>query len=83
MEYELTEEMRFAEIQDRVARAAKTDGWVQECKARMEELEPAYQAIRGMLTPEQQELLDDYIAACEELEYSHIYVAYQLGREKL
>ena len=41
----------------------------------------AYREAVKDLTPEQIEAIENYIAACEEFEYAHIYVAYQMGRD--
>ena len=59
---------------------AKADPWYQECLAEVERREPEFQRIREKLTDEEQEALDLYIAACEELQYSCIYPAYELGK---
>ena len=48
---------------------------VSECSA----LEPAYEKLRSSLSPEEQDLLDRYISACEEVQYSLIFLARQLG----
>lgn len=52
-----------------------------ELLARVEALEPEYKRIKAALPPADQEILDDYIAACEELEYHRIFPAYQLGKQ--
>lgn len=51
-----------------------------ELLARVQSLEPDYLRISRTLSPEDQELLSDYIAACEELDFHRIYPAYQLGK---
>lgn len=51
-----------------------------ELLARVEKLEPEYLRICRMLSEEDREVLSDYIAACEELDYHRIFPAYRLGR---
>ena len=47
---------------------AKEHVWYQECLARVRALEPGFLEIRAGLSPEKQELLDRYIAACEAMD---------------
>lgn len=61
-------------------RRAALDPWAEKCRKRIEELTPGYRAILETLTPQQQEELQDYIAACEEYEHSLTLLAYELGR---
>ena len=54
------------------------------CLQRAEEVANQTEAYREAvkdLTPEQIEAIENYIAACEEFEYAHIFVAYQMGRD--
>lgn len=55
--------------------------WHRECSRRVSQLEAAFTRIRGALPSEDQEILDWYISACEELEYSCVFAAYAMGRE--
>ena len=64
---------------EKIALASRGDAWYQQCLADLQAKEPAFLAIRETLTEGQQEQLDAYIAACEELEHSKIYIAYELG----
>ena len=43
------------------------------------ELEPAFHQIRDKLSEEERDALDLYISACEEINYTYIRSAYQLG----
>ena len=52
----------------------------QNCLQDVQDTEPAFLAIRESLTPEQQEQLDAYLSACEELEHCLTLLAYQLHR---
>ena len=38
--------------------------------------------VRNSLSPEQRDIIDDYIAACEELDHILTGIAYTLGKEK-
>ena len=58
-----------------------TDSEYQRCLTRVKELEPVYLRIREMLEPEDQRLLEDYIAACGDLDDCVTVLAYQLGNE--
>ena len=46
----------------------------------LKEAEPAYLALLETLTPENQEILNRYIAACEALDDPLIFLAYQIGK---
>ena len=59
----------------------QNDPWHQECINEVQKRTAAYEALRNTLNPQQQEDLDLYIAACEELEHSAVFAAYQIGRE--
>ena len=59
----------------------QNDPWYQDCAKDVQQRTAAYEAICSTLTPQQQEDLDLYIAACEELEHTAVFVAYQIGRE--
>ena len=63
-----------------VLELAKTDGHYRECARAVARLEPDFLRIRKKLNPSEQETLDLYIAACEELSFSLIYPARQLGQ---
>lgn len=57
----------------------KSDINCQQCLAEVARLQPAFDLVRHKLSEADKDTLDLYIAACEELEYSHIYPAYILG----
>lgn len=64
-------------IEELMALAA-SDPWYQECLADVNAREPAFLTIRDTLTVTQQEQLDGYIAACEELEHSLVLLAHRI-----
>ena len=64
---------------DQLTELAGKDEWYQQCLRAVEEKEAVFLAIRDALTTEQQEQLDGYIAACEELEHALVPLAYRLG----
>ena len=64
-----------------VLRAA-ADEWYQKCLKDVKAREPDFLAIRGKLPLSQQQALDGYIAACEELEHALALLSYRLGQEK-
>jgi len=69
---------RFA---DELCLRCREDPWCRECSRVISDRTPAYENAVQHLTPEQRKAVEDYIAACEEMEYSRVYVAYALGRE--
>ncbi|MBO5891875.1 MAG: hypothetical protein J6Q30_04090 [Oscillospiraceae bacterium] len=58
---------------------AENDKQYQEALDRVKRLEPAFLAIRKSLSPEQQRILDDYIAACEALDQCQTFLAANLS----
>ena len=60
---------------------ASTDKWYQQCLQEVRALETEFLEVRATLTPEQQDALDRYIAACEELEHALTQLAYHLGQK--
>ena len=62
-------------------RRSLENSWCLERAGDVADTVEAYtQAVKD-LTPEQQEAVERYIASCEELEFSLVYIAYALGRE--
>lgn len=59
---------------------ARKDPWCQARAKKIDEFEPGYLALRKKLTAKEWNDLEMYIAACEEMKYSYIYPAYELGR---
>ena len=74
--------MKNEEILQEVLFRSKEDSWCRECRQRIQKYEEAFFAIRGKLSETEQEQLDLYIGACKAWCESHIFVAYQLGRER-
>lgn len=60
---------------------AAADPWYQECLSDLHAKEPAFLAIRNALPEAQREVLDAYIAACEELDFSVLQIACSSGGE--
>ena len=52
----------------------------QHALQKLKDAEPDYLAIWETMTPENQEILERYIAACEALDDPLIFLAYQIGR---
>ena len=73
--------MENLRILEEVMRRSRDDPWCRECLAAIEEYEEAFHAIRDRLSAEEQEQLDLYIGACEAWCESHIFVAFELGRD--
>ena len=65
-----------------LADRSRQDPWYQTCLSMVQEREAEYLALRKTLPEAQQEILEDYLAACQELEDSLVLLAYQLGREQ-
>ena len=66
---------------DELARRCLENPWCRKWSREVTNRTPAYAQALETLTPQQREAVEDYIAACEELEYSRSFVAYALGRE--
>ena len=71
------------ELNKLIALRANADEWYQQCLAEVKNRETAFLNIREMLAENQREQLDAYVSACEELEHSKIYIAYEIGKLKL
>ena len=67
---------------DEVYALAKEDAWCIQCRKQVEAAEPAYLQLRERLCLEDQEALEKYISACEELRFSLVPITYELGRSK-
>ena len=72
--------METTKWMDELVRMAKADPWYQEWLAKANSLETEFRRIRDALPKEDQNLLDDYISACEELDNSMTLLAYHQGR---
>ena len=66
---------------DELARRCLENPWCRKWSREVDNHTPAYAQALETLTPQQREAVEDYIAACEELEYARIFVAYTIGRE--
>lgn len=73
--------MEHLKMIEEVLRRSKDDPWCRECLADIQKHEEAFLAIRDRLTEAEQEQLDLYIGACEAWCESHMFVAFELGRE--
>lgn len=62
-------------------RMEQNDPWRQECLARVKDLTADYEEACAVLTVQQRQVVEDYIAACEELEHASIFLAYSLGKK--
>lgn len=56
------------------------DSDYQQALQRLNAAEPDYLALLETMTPENREVLERYIAACEAMDDPLIYLAYQIGR---
>ena len=73
--------MENLRIREAVFQRSKTDPWCRECLAAVQKYEEAFHTIRSRLPEEEREQLDLYIGACEAWCESHMFVAFELGRE--
>ena len=72
-------EMWNSEISRRAAASAEGDAFYQELLQECEEKEAVYKKITAILPEERRELIEGYIAICEDLEYRMTQLAYELG----
>ena len=70
--------MNTENLWSKLGELADQDLQYQQALERVSTLEPAYLAIKGTLTPEQQQTLDDYITACEVLDECQLWLALRL-----
>lgn len=73
--------MRNDELLHPILQRAAKDEWFQKCWKFTADEESRFGVVRDALTAEQQESLDKYLAAREELALSMVYAAYALGQE--
>lgn len=69
------------DVERRIAAIAKEDHLYCELLDRCSVLSADYHRIRCSLSDEDQDLLEMYISACEELEYQRACIAYILGTQ--
>jgi len=65
----------------RIIEKTKTDFRYQECYQALQKTEEEFLQIRDALPPEQREQLNNYISACEEMDYIMLRLAYLVGKE--
>ncbi len=73
--------MKDQELLQEVLHRSKNDPWCRECLECVQKYEQAFLTIRNTLTEKEQEQLDLYIGACEAWCESHMFVAFELGRQ--
>ena len=54
---------------------AKQESWYSQCLRVYQEREAGFLEIRSRLPPQEQEILDLYIAACDELQFTLVHLA--------
>ena len=52
----------------------------QKLLAELEQAELKYQEVLAKLSPEDQKIVENYIALCEDVEYQKTHTAYKCGR---
>lgn len=67
---------------DQVKEALRLDAEYQKLVADCARAAECYEEVVGKLTEEEQRIIEDYIALCEEVEYQWTYTAYRCGRLK-
>ena len=68
------------ELWRRLVLMMEQDADYQQALQRLKEAEVDYLALLETMTPENREVLERYIAACEAIDDPLIYLAYQIGR---
>ena len=59
------------------------DADYQQALQKLKEIEPEYLDLLETLSPQQRDVLDRYISACEAVDDPLVYLAYQIGRNLL
>ena len=72
--------MDYDQMWAQLHRRKMLDPEYRECQARIEALEPEYLRIRDTLAPEDREILDSYIGACEAAGDLLTALAWKLGK---
>ena len=72
--------MDYEKLWDNLRAEAKVDMDYQRSLEEVRKTEEAYLAVCACLTPDQKEIIEAYISACEELGDSMTLLAYRLGR---
>lgn len=73
--------MRDRKILYPILQSAVRDEWFQQCWRSAAVAEDRLAPIRDSLTEDQQQILDDYLAAREELGLAMVSVGYEMGAE--
>lgn len=68
-------------LEQTLFQAARRDGRYQQALRACREAEEAYRKVLPGLPPEQQEIIEDYIAASMELEHRMVQLALELPKE--
>lgn len=66
------------ELEKRLYALARHDLWHKQCLSEVENREADFERIRSALSETDQEALDLYISACEELEHSLTLIALRM-----
>ena len=69
------------DLEAKIARMAYADTFYQVMLKECEELGKEYERIREILSENDKEILDRYIALCEELEHQRGRMAYAVGTQ--
>ena len=75
--------MEQTEWMEYLMERAKMDTQYQSCLEEVNRLEPAFLALRDSLSREQQQILDDYFSACEEMDHALLPLAMEAGQSNL
>ena len=65
---------------NQVEELLKQDPEYNEMMAELAEAEEKYLKVREKLSPEDREIVEHYIALCEDVEYQKTHTAYKAGR---
>lgn len=71
--------MMYEQMEEKLVQLTRKDADYQELKKQFEKSEHTYLAILNRLSPEEKQILEDYICKSEELEYWRTFLAYCLG----
>ena len=75
--------MDITNIMDTVMKHAALDEHYQSCLEEVKRLEPEFLALRNSLSQQQQQILDSYLSACEEMDYALLPMAVEVGQSNL
>ena len=66
--------------QPQIQEILKHDPEFKQLLAKMKEAELEYRRVMDTLPPQDQEIIENYIVLCENVEYQKTYTAYRCGR---